>query len=1529
MDLSGGGGGGGAQAGSELRDIETEHIGFRTASSEDRVQLLPSAWPADNLPPTTSSLLSVAPRKGLIAAAGPEAVVVATTDSLRHTFLHEAASQGVKSFTPQATIQLQRASQVSFSSDESCLVVAAEQGGGLAVYDTNALANGNTTTAFELATEGESVRQLVPNPNPASDLSGFFGVVTTNGKLLLADLKERKLVAASNGSSILHDNVSCACWSRLGKQIIAGLADGTAAQIDRQGAIKARIPQPPQLETLKDPSSTALPITSIFWLETDDFLIIHTPINPPDAGANDDSLYHLAHRNKQNQSWTFSTLTDPCFSYLDRKPAHHFIQRLREWGNLTELLVVSNTASSDIGMFTRSKVPLNPDDPLTDTWAETKASDQRRAAMPMINNADTTPIGMAIDLSAKEKITQPIPNDDMIDESPVPLPALYVLNNEGQLSMWWIIYNEAVRQSITYPDMIVAGGPRSLGEQKPQQPQAQSAASSMPPPSTTSPFGGTFGATSKTPSQPPAFGQTSSTPSQTSTFGQPTSTPSQTSAFGRPSSASSQTPAFGQPSSMTPAQKPAFGQSSFGTPSTPAFGGTSTMGNRQSPWAGASSIATGAAGGSAFGKPAFGQTSSFGQPSGAGGSKTSVWGTPQSSTPQQTPSASGGGVFGGNASNQSPFLNLGGKPASSSSGFAAFGGGNNTASPFASAARPSLSAEPSGSTVSFGNNTSFGSSSTNFGVQSQPSYFGSPTPSAASGTFGKPSVPASREESMGDDHTSATASTAKPPTQNENKSPFGLGSGGFKLGSTFKGDGSAKDDLPKPSNPGAGLFGSNFGNALGEASKTSSNSEGTGGLFGRSTPAQPAIKKEPGTEEEPKLSEIPAVAPKQEEKKASPPPSDDAPLPPDPTTWKPKPGAQPAPVPPGFEGLMGKSKTKEEQPSEADPIKPEDQGPDESLAGSPPIDLGKETFSEGVKSDAEPEGPPDDGDWSDEEDEGDEEDGEGEEGSEDEEDEGDEEDEESGGEEGARKVDDQAGLSAFQARITPASPKRKDAQPTDSTTPATEKKVSYTPATERKESYTPAGMPQAPIMFAPPQRKGPESPRSPSPQRSTTSPLRPMPSFGSQQQSRPPPQPAGSRQSSSSQMFRPSQSRTTSQASAQPSQRIAVPAAQLAQSQQRPTSSPKPAEPEPGELEDEEADRIKAILAAPLEPTQDVPAFLAHQDYVASADDKTGLLGQMERVYRDINSMIDTLGLNARSMKEFIEGSLHGSGDEPKNRLDLENEEDWVLGEVNELADIVDGVERQLEDGRLTDVRGAIGTLREEESGVSKLRTKSADVRKHVMARKDPEQLAQQHAAPLPMEAQTMQSELRQEVSSVQKLLAKAEEQLSILRAELASIPSAQGTDGRSGSGVPTVEAVEKTIRKMTQMVMQKSGDIDVLESQIRKLGGPGALKPAGNYEDELIAGMKATRLSRSPSAGLRSSQLRASAYGSPAAARRGTPGRGTPGRGTPGMRSFMDVGVEEVEAFRVKREARGKVLEALRGKVESRGVRVLRVEVE
>jgi nucleoporin NUP159 len=1553
-----------ANAASDLEPIETEHVGFQAVASDNKLRLFPTPWSPEKFPLTTASLLSVASGRGLLAAAGPDALVIWTTDSVKEAMSIDSkdkASKDEKSsgseekrkkedFKPQATIQVPRLSQVVFSSDESCLVISAEEGGGLAVYDTDALLSGKSESAFQIPTNGVAVRQILANPS--KDNSHQFGLVLSNGQLLLADLKQRQLVNAANGSPVFKENVSCACWSRLGKQIVAGLADGTAAQIDLQGNTKAVIPKPPQVSANRDPQEQGLPITAIYWLETFDFLIIHSPINPPpdgdSMGPRNDAEYHLVHRDKANGSCSYHQFMDPCPGFMDQRvPTHHFIQRLRDFPpNLDDVLILSSTISTDIGMITRSSTPLSQDvaaDLITHIYTTTTPlEDTRRAALPVSledGMSDTSVVGMALDLSSKYKVQKPIPTDEEIDESATPLPALLVLNHEGVLSAWHFVYNESIRQKKAYPGLVY---------QTAQQKQASAPASTA------------------------------------------------NSAFGASTSAPAQTPA-----------KPAFGQSS-----TPAFGSTSAFGKSASPWAAPPAATPKApesakpAGGSQFGAPA-----AFGQTGGMGAQKASPWGA---STPSKIPQPSQPTTaFGGNTSGQSPFASFAkpggdGKTSASSpfagfskpgddtrapspspfGGFAKAGGADKASapspfgtfgkaggdekspapSPFGTFGKPSNeqskpaaqapgsfgqpSTEPNkAATPAFGSVGKLGAAQ---GMK-QPSAFGSndskplgspfssftgktqnedkntsASPFAAAGSgaspfssFGnkannqaspfassgqqKPGMPANTSFGSTVTLNSTTGSfssggafgqgasfgktsfgqptKAQDAPKSSEQSP-GLGSfSGFKLGSTFKPDGTAKDDLPKPKDPGTSLFGSGFANSLNTLGK---NPEPT-------TP----IKQEPGTEQSLTLNDIPdasatPASPPRETRKEKP-AQDDAPLPPDFITSKPKkvespPATDDAPLPPDF--LTFKPKAA-------------DEGADVPIAGSPPLDVGDERFSEPASEDGEEDGPPEEDEepnWSDEEDQ--EEDDEEDEEDDEDDDEDDDEEEDEDEDEDDRTIENPDQLSAFEARMSPASPKR-NTQGGQSTTPETEMK---------KASYTPAGFPKPLTSFAPPVAKPEQSPRSPSPVRgSSRPPAAQRPSFG----------------------------------------RISVPPAKPVE---RPTSrqqAPTPQPPTQAELEDEEDARIKAILNAPIQPSTELPEFVAHHNY-AGASDKPGVAGSVEKVFRDVNSMIDTLGLNARSLQAFVDAHSHArDNNSPMTRRDLEDEEGWVFAELDDLRTIIDGVGRDLENGRLDDPSGKIADCLDEEKELQKLRSRAADLRKQIATRTDPRQQAEQYNAPLPSESAAQQTELRQAVQKMQKQLAEAEEAMSILRADLASVPA----DGqsKSASNVPTVEAVTNTILKMTAMVEQRSGDVDVLESQIRRLPkGLASLRLQDDYEDDLIGAMRGSKLlaassgspMSTPRAGARSrmtargdplgmSGMFGSRYARtpPMSGRQSVAdlgasalGRSTASFGASTRKKMADVSVEEAEGWLGKEKSRKKVLTGLKDIIERRGVREVRM---
>ena len=125
------------------------------------------------------------------------------------------------------------------------LVLSAEHGGGLAIYSVDNILQGNNNSAFEMGTDGASLRSLIPNP--AAEHAELFAVVTVNGQLLLANMKERQLISGPNGP-ILKEGVSSISWSNKGKQLTAGLGNGAALQMKPDGQVVKEIPRPPGLD---------------------------------------------------------------------------------------------------------------------------------------------------------------------------------------------------------------------------------------------------------------------------------------------------------------------------------------------------------------------------------------------------------------------------------------------------------------------------------------------------------------------------------------------------------------------------------------------------------------------------------------------------------------------------------------------------------------------------------------------------------------------------------------------------------------------------------------------------------------------------------------------------------------------------------------------------------------------------------------------------------------------------------------------------------------------------------------------------------------------------------------------------------------------------------------------------------------------------------------------------------------------------------------------------------------------------------
>ena len=289
------------------------------------------------------------------------------------------------------------------------------------------------------------------------------------------------------------------------------------------------------------------------WLENNLFLIGFTPIPSNPREPNNDSILYIFSRTSNTEGFRFQKLPDPTPPFgMTSRQAYFFCGEIKHWHpHLQDALVLANTSSADIGLITRFTAAINnvPEGTFTVT---TIANDSRRAALPLGEQdmMDTSPIGVALDLSSRDSVSRPIAGEE--PEETGPLPIFMVLNNESLVSAWHIVYSDAVRNNCEYPQLAVVK--EKQAPQATQQPEAKVSAFN-----TESAFkiGGDIKSfsTPTTPGIAPAFGQHG---------------------FRRPAFVQA---AFGQsgwgaaPAAPTAPSAPAFGASSFGSTTTPSTGG--------------------------------------------------------------------------------------------------------------------------------------------------------------------------------------------------------------------------------------------------------------------------------------------------------------------------------------------------------------------------------------------------------------------------------------------------------------------------------------------------------------------------------------------------------------------------------------------------------------------------------------------------------------------------------------------------------------------------------------------------------------------------------------------------------------------------------------------------------------------------------------------------------------------------------------------------------------------------------------------
>ncbi|KIW16117.1 hypothetical protein PV08_06168 [Exophiala spinifera] len=1382
------GGGVSVHDGPDLKEIQTNELGFAALNGEAKVRLLPTAWPSDALPTPSSSLLSIASSKKLLAAAGPDALYLYNTDKVRDAFQSPPDEKDgtIRSIQPDFTIPQSRVSHIAFSSDDSVLVASSEPEGSVVAFQVDSITKGALNPAVQVSTNGQSLRALVPNP--VTEHAELFALILKNGDLLLLDLKAGSLVSGSNGP-VLNTGCSCLSWSNRGKQLVTGRADGTALQMKPDGTVVAQIPK-----------SASIPadvhISGISWLENDTFFITYTPNDTSDGIQ--PSEYYIVNRESKTSKYTFQKLPEvlPPFG-LPRLPTSHLIARLRKFPpHLEDLLIVASSTSTDVGLLSRSDKPLSQEDPVTSAFTFTTIEDDtRRAQLPLsAGMEDTSPVGMAVDLSSSEKVPNPIPADAEILETAGPVPSLVVLNNEGLLMSWWIIYNDSVRQQTTFSGFANVQAIRGTSGETVSE--ASSTASRA-----TGTFGHLGNPSPLTKTETSSLGATS----LQNGFGAASPKPFGTSspiAANKPSWA---TTGFGGPTTSGPSGNSAFGAATpLGSGAVPAFGSASAIGARQPAFGQSSSMSAGSA---------FGQPSSIGAPS------------------VSSPFASAGG-----ASSSSGFASF-----SKGSGFASFAGGNankSTQSPFSSKTGIGSFAgsSPSPFTATSGNQTFESSTKTAFSSnQSTSSPFGLTKPAEGLGSFGN--------------------------------------AGAFKLQSSFQGDGTAADDFPKPKESSGFGFGTALDDMLGEPTNAlSPTHDQEAEMDEQSAVSEAGSEKAPSrsvtAQPGPALSQTLVTPPStlsQSKATPAPPlsnlfgqPSRDSTTPQAPTST---PGwsfglnssTTPKETPAVHKTLFGTTTTTNETPAavqksqpmktfeqkeEAPRIKEEPPSDEESVdmenipeAPLPPDPVSKPRYASGDTSassnvskgspdeaplppdflpvpkagqsdEDQPELPSDEGDEDSDDDFS--------------------SDFEGSGEEVTGELSPGEEMTEEQHEQLQTSPESSfksgggslETSPTGGLfTKVTSKAL---PQTSSRPLFGEVGT--GPI-FAPP--KPQESPRSPSPVRHLP-PSEKLRAESSRSVSAPahPRSIVDQRKAAYQQSTLAAQAAKTreEEAAKEQARREAI-ARQKAQAEAEQLQ----------QLEDDEDERLREELERPISPSSNLDDFITYQPKPSEETSKTGIPAQIERLYSDINSMVFTLGINHRSLSAFLKYQQPEATNkswpavlQSETPMDALNDE-WFLTDISRLHEGQTVLAQLLSESQVDDFNGKVQQCQNLIGrDLFELRTKLTSIRKTIHALSSSEHGI---TAPLSAEQATLQHDLRKAFTAVQTKLVQVEDCISVLRAKIAQATPTETVSRRnsmlgraSSQKKPTVEAVAKTVGKMMSMAEQKSADIDVLESQLKKL---------------------------------------------------------------------------------------------------------------
>ncbi|XP_077863085.1 nuclear pore complex protein Nup214-like [Saccoglossus kowalevskii] len=318
---------------------------------------------------------------------------------------------------------------ISLSADSLTLSVCFNDNTNTVVncYDVRAFVNmAKDPLPFcsEILIPGNTAPLLDLKWNPDVAHASMFAACCNKGTLSLWDISNS---TAAQLHCLDSDNgISAICWSPKGKQIVCGTLAGKLVQYSKTLEKKREISEPSVFD-----NNVVIQVVSVLWLSTYSFMTAYSVV-----GTTDQPSVVIVNAPKTG-AVVYTNLEDVCYgSGEDRNQVYYFL-------NIPEWNLVLTAQGNALEVVVMGKQDVEPE------WERWSLEDAARIEMPLANNEDTYPMGLALDLTSQQEL---VINDSL---TLPPAPIFLVLTTEGLLCPYYVINRSKDIQSIVNPPEVL------------------------------------------------------------------------------------------------------------------------------------------------------------------------------------------------------------------------------------------------------------------------------------------------------------------------------------------------------------------------------------------------------------------------------------------------------------------------------------------------------------------------------------------------------------------------------------------------------------------------------------------------------------------------------------------------------------------------------------------------------------------------------------------------------------------------------------------------------------------------------------------------------------------------------------------------------------------------------------------------------------------------------------------------------------------------------------------------------------------